>query len=113
MTMSKEKDAINLHRMLKGKIEIHNRVSLDSAASKDKNGTLELIYTPGVAYLAKEVSTNKELTYNYTSKWNNVAIVCDGTRVLGIGNIGSSICSVNKQIDDIRICIAQYGNQKK
>src|SRR6476619_7335428 len=74
--------------MLKGRIEIHNRVSLDSEASKDKNDTLELIYTPGVAYVAKEVSTNKELTYDYTSKWNNVAIVCDGTRVLGLGNIG-------------------------
>ena len=74
--------------MLKGKIEIHNRVSLDSGATKDKNDTLELIYTPGVAYVAKEVSTNKELTYDYTSKWNNVAIVCDGTRVLGLGNIG-------------------------
>jgi malate dehydrogenase (oxaloacetate-decarboxylating) len=73
--------------MLKGKIEIHNRVSIDST-SIDKNGTLELIYTPGVAYVAKEVSTNKELTYDYTSKWNNVAIVCDGTRVLGLGNIG-------------------------
>ena len=85
---SLEKDAINLHRMLKGKIEIHNRVSLDSEVSKDKNDTLELIYTPGVAYVAKEVSTNKELTYDYTSKWNNVAIVCDGTRVLGLGNIG-------------------------
>ena len=85
---SLEKDAINLHRMLKGRIEIHNRVSLDSEASKDKNDTLELIYTPGVAYVAKEVSTNKELTYDYTSKWNNVAIVCDGTRVLGLGNIG-------------------------
>ena len=85
---SLEKDAINLHRMLKGKIEIHNRVSLDSETSKDKNDTLELIYTPGVAYVAKEVSTNKELTYDYTSKWNNVAIVCDGTRVLGLGNIG-------------------------
>jgi len=85
---SLEKDAINLHRMLKGKIEIHNRVSLDSGEPKDKNDTLELIYTPGVAYVAKEVSTNKELTYDYTSKWNNVAIVCDGTRVLGLGNIG-------------------------
>jgi malate dehydrogenase (oxaloacetate-decarboxylating) len=73
--------------MLKGKIEIHNRVSIDNT-SIDKNGTLELIYTPGVAYVAKEVSTNKELTYDYTSKWNNVAIVCDGTRVLGLGNIG-------------------------
>jgi malate dehydrogenase (oxaloacetate-decarboxylating) len=82
-----EEDAINLHRMLRGKIEIHNRVSVDSP-SKDKNDTLELIYTPGVAYVAKEISKNKELTYDYTSKWNTVAIVCDGTRVLGLGNIG-------------------------
>jgi malate dehydrogenase (oxaloacetate-decarboxylating) len=85
---SLEKDAIDLHRILKGKIEIHNRVSVDSGESKDKHGVLELIYTPGVAYAAKEVSINKELTYDYTSKWNNVAIVCDGTRVLGLGNIG-------------------------
>jgi malate dehydrogenase (oxaloacetate-decarboxylating) len=85
---SLERDAINLHRILKGKIEIHNRVYIDSGESKDKHGTLELIYTPGVAYAAKEVSVNKELTYDYTSKWNNAAIVCDGTRVLGLGNIG-------------------------
>jgi malate dehydrogenase (oxaloacetate-decarboxylating) len=82
-----EEDAINLHRILKGKIEIHNRVSMDNAF-KEKNGTLELIYTPGVASVAKEISLNKELTYDYTSKWNNVAIVCDGTRVLGLGDIG-------------------------
>jgi malate dehydrogenase (oxaloacetate-decarboxylating) len=52
---SLEKDAINLHQILKGKIEIHNRVSIDSGESKDKNGILELIYTPGVAFVAKEV----------------------------------------------------------
>ncbi|MGB8101632.1 MAG: NADP-dependent malic enzyme [Nitrososphaeraceae archaeon] len=85
--MSLEEDAINLHRMLKGKIEIHNRVSIDDS-SKGNNGTLELIYTPGVAFVAKEISTNKKLAYDYTSKWNNVAIVCDGTRVLGLGDIG-------------------------
>jgi malate dehydrogenase (oxaloacetate-decarboxylating) len=73
--------------MLKGKIEIHNRISVDST-SKGKNNTLDLIYTPGVAFVAKEISTDKELAYDYTSKWNNVAIVCDGTRVLGLGNIG-------------------------
>ena len=85
--MSLEEDAVNLHRMLKGKIEIHNRVSIDTP-SKGKNDTLDLIYTPGVAFVAKEISTDKELAYDYTSKWNNVAIVCDGTRVLGLGNIG-------------------------
>jgi malate dehydrogenase (oxaloacetate-decarboxylating) len=73
--------------MLKGKIEIHNRVSIGSS-SEGKNDTLDLIYTPGVAFVAKEISTDKKLAYNYTSKWNNVAIVCDGTRVLGLGDIG-------------------------
>ena len=73
--------------MLRGKIEIHNRVSIDSS-DQGKNDTLNLIYTPGVAYVAKEISMDKKLAYDYTSKWNNVAIVCDGTRVLGLGNIG-------------------------
>ena len=73
--------------MLKGKIEIHNRVSIESS-SKTKNDILDLIYTPGVAFVAKEISTDKKLAYDYTSKWNNVAIVCDGTPVLGLGDIG-------------------------
>ena len=85
--MNRKDDAINLHRMLKGKIEIQNRVSIDNIFDEEK-GTLGLIYTPGVAYVATEISKNKELTYDYTSKWNNVAIVCDGTRVLGLGNVG-------------------------
>jgi malate dehydrogenase (oxaloacetate-decarboxylating) len=82
-----KEDAINLHRALRGKIEIHNRVSIDAGFGEEK-GTLGLIYTPGVAAVAEEISKNKELIYDYTSKWNNVAIVCDGTRVLGLGNIG-------------------------
>jgi malate dehydrogenase (oxaloacetate-decarboxylating) len=82
-----KEDAINLHKTLRGKIEIHNRVSIDAAFGEEK-GTLGLIYTPGVAYVAEEISKNKELIYDYTSKWNNVAIICDGTRVLGLGNIG-------------------------
>ncbi len=72
--------------MLKGKIEIRSRVSLDNAF--EEKGTLGLIYTPGVAYVALEIGQRKKLAYDYTSKWNNVAIICDGTRVLGLGNIG-------------------------
>jgi malate dehydrogenase (oxaloacetate-decarboxylating) len=82
-----KQDAIDLHRLLRGKIEIHNRVSVENVFEDDR-GTLGLIYTPGVAHVAEEISNNKELAYDYTSKWNNVAIICDGTRVLGLGNIG-------------------------
>jgi malate dehydrogenase (oxaloacetate-decarboxylating) len=94
-------DTINLHRILKGKIEIHNKVSLDNSFKIDESskkededeekaeeGILSLIYTPGVAYVSKEISKNEDKVYDYTSKGNNVAIVCDGTRVLGLGNIG-------------------------
>lgn len=90
--MNTKDDAINLHRLLKGKIEIQNRVSIDNIFD-DEKGTLGLIYTPGVADVATEISKNKELTYDFTSKWNNVAIVCDGTRVLGLGNIGPEAAS--------------------
>jgi malate dehydrogenase (oxaloacetate-decarboxylating) len=85
--LNKKEDAINLHKALRGKIEIQNRVSIETSFDEEE-GTLRLIYTPGVAYVAEEISKNKELIYDYTSKWNNVAIVCDGTRVLGLGNIG-------------------------
>ena len=85
--MSLKDEAINLHRVLKGKIEIQSRISLENVFEEEK-GTLGLIYTPGVAYASKEISKNKQLVYDYTSKWNNVAIVCDGTRVLGLGNMG-------------------------
>jgi malate dehydrogenase (oxaloacetate-decarboxylating) len=72
--------------MVRGKIEIQSRITLDN--TDEEKSTLGLIYTPGVAYIAREISKNKELVYDYTSKWNNVAIICDGTRVLGLGNIG-------------------------
>lgn len=85
--MSLKDEAISLHRMLKGKIEIQSRISVENLFEEEK-GTLGLIYTPGVAYVSKEISNNRELVYDYTSKWNNVAIVCDGTRVLGLGNVG-------------------------
>jgi malate dehydrogenase (oxaloacetate-decarboxylating) len=88
--LTKRDDAIELHKMLKGKIEVCSRISPnkifeDEATNK---GILDLIYTPGVAFVAHEIYRNRELVYEYTSKWNNVAIICDGTRVLGLGNIG-------------------------
>ena len=120
--LNTKEDAISLHRMLKGKIEIHNKVSIENAFDEEK-GTLGLIYTPGVAYVATEISNNKELIYDYTSKWNNVAIVCDGTRVLGLGNIGpegalpvmegkSVLFKVLGNINAIPLCIATQDKEE-
>ena len=61
---------------------------MGSSSGGNENDTLGLSYTPGVAFVAKQISLDKKLAYDYTSKWNNVAIVCDGTRVLGLGDIG-------------------------
>ena len=85
--MSLEEYVINLYRTLKGKIEIHNTIALNRSF-KGKNDVLDLIYTPGVAFVARDISKDKKLAFDYTSKWNNVAIVCDGTRVLGLGDVG-------------------------
>ena len=85
--MNLKDDSINLHRMLKGKIEIQNRVPIENIFAKE-NSLINLIYTPGVAYVASAIGEDKDLAYEFTSKWNNVAIICDGTRVLGLGNIG-------------------------
>lgn len=72
--------------MQKESSEIHNRVSVENAF--EEKWTLGLVYTPGVAYVAAEISNNKELVYDYTSKWKKVAIICGGTGVLDLGNIG-------------------------
>jgi len=114
--MTLKDDAISLHRILRGKIEIKSKVFTDGALD-GKNDTLSLIYTPGVAYVAQEISGNKSLAYEYTSKWNNVAIICDGTRVLGLGNVGpeaalavmegkSVLFKVLGGINAIPLCIA-------
>jgi malate dehydrogenase (oxaloacetate-decarboxylating) len=86
-----KEDSLNLHRILRGKIEISSRISSDNifeAEGENGKGTLGSIYTPGVAYVADEIRKHKDMAYEYTSKWNNIAIVCDGTRVLGLGNVG-------------------------
>ena len=87
--MTLEENVLNLHRILNGKIEIQNRIPIDNTSEEQKGKeTLSLIYTPGVAFAAKKISDDINLAYSYTSKWNNVAIVCDGSRILGLGNIG-------------------------
>lgn len=74
--------ALNLHRVLRGKLEVRSRVEVDSMQA------LSLAYTPGVADVCRVIADNTELVYDYTNKWNYVAVVSDGTAVLGLGNIG-------------------------
>ncbi|HOL22532.1 MAG TPA: NADP-dependent malic enzyme [bacterium] len=76
-------ESLELHRKAKGKIEIKSKVPL-----KDKKD-LSLAYTPGVAEPCMKIKEDKSLVYQYTSKWNTVAVVTDGSAVLGLGNIGA------------------------
>jgi len=80
--MNYQEKAIEMHEKWKGKLEIKSRVQLNN---KDD---LSIAYTPGVAEPCRYIHKNRELVYNYTRKWNFVAIVTDGSAVLGLGNIG-------------------------
>ncbi len=75
-------DALRLHPFYRGKIEIAPRCRVKSIDD------FAIWYTPGVAAPCKEIQKRPELAYEYTCKWNTVAVVSDGTRVLGLGDIG-------------------------
>ncbi|HXV45378.1 MAG TPA: NADP-dependent malic enzyme [Nitrososphaera sp.] len=75
-------EAIELHKRLRGKIEIRSKVSARSPHE------ISIAYTPGVAEVCLEIAADRQKAYEYTSKWNNVAIVTDGTRTLGLGSLG-------------------------
>ncbi|MHA1819628.1 MAG: NAD(P)-dependent malic enzyme [Promethearchaeota archaeon] len=74
--------AMKMHPFYRGKIQ-----TIPRCAIRDFQD-FGIWYTPGVAEPCKAIHKNKELVYEYTSKWNTVAVVSDGTRVLGLGNIG-------------------------
>ena len=76
------KDSISLHRKLRGKIFVGSKIT------PLKLDDIDLIYTPGVAKVSQHIFHNPDQKYSLTSKGNNVAIVTDGTRILGLGNIG-------------------------
>jgi malate dehydrogenase (oxaloacetate-decarboxylating) len=75
-------DSIEVHKKLRGKIFIGAKAQIKNAED------LSTLYTPGVADPCREIAKDKSLAYDYTFKWNTVAIVTDGTRVLGLGDIG-------------------------
>lgn len=80
--MDYNKAAIELHKKLRGKIEVVSR-----AETNDKD-QLATAYTPGVAEPCREIAKDKSKVYDYTRKGNLVAVVTDGSAVLGLGNIG-------------------------
>lgn len=75
-------DALKLHPFYRGKIETALKCTV-----RDFND-FAIWYTPGVAAPCREIEANPEKVYDYTNKWNTVAVVSDGTRVLGLGDIG-------------------------
>ncbi|MFB6174712.1 MAG: NADP-dependent malic enzyme [Candidatus Nanohalobium sp.] len=80
--MVDREEALELHSKNPGKISVEPSVEIESRED------LNLVYTPGVAEPCREISRGREKAYKYTSKGNLVAVVSDGTAVLGLGNIG-------------------------
>ena len=81
--MDVKKESLKLHEKLKGKIEVKGKSDLKSRED------LSLLYTPGVAEPCVRIAENKEEVYKYTMKGNSVAVISDGSAVLGLGNIGA------------------------
>ncbi len=75
-------EALALHEKTKGKLEVQLKVPLNESHD------LSLAYTPGVAEPCRQIAKNKDDVYKYTWKQNSVAVVSDGTAVLGLGDIG-------------------------
>ncbi len=110
-------EALELHKKIRGKIEIAVKVPVET--EKD----LALIYTPGVAEVSEEIAKSREKVFDYTAKWNTIAIVTDGSRVLGLGNIGpeaalpvmegkAALFKKYGDVDAIPICLSTQDTEK-
>src|SRR4030042_4889544 len=72
---------IQLSKKLGGKIEIRSKQKLTKEM-------LPILYTPGVAEVSKAIAKNKKLAFEYTIRKNTIAVISDGSAVLGLGNLG-------------------------
>ncbi|MCG3566797.1 MAG: malic enzyme-like NAD(P)-binding protein [Candidatus Phytoplasma australasiaticum] len=81
--MNNQELALKLHAQKKGKLATVSKVEVNNLKE------LALVYTPGVAEPCLKIKDNPEDVYKYTSKGNNVAVISNGTAVLGLGNIGA------------------------
>lgn len=81
--MNYDERALYIHERFRGKIEIKGKTDVKSMED------LSVVYTPGVAAPCREIYENPKEIYRYTNKQNTVAIVTDGSAVLGLGNIGA------------------------
>jgi malate dehydrogenase (oxaloacetate-decarboxylating) len=101
MTKLNEK-AINLHKKLKGKLEVKSRIKVNDSE------VLSLVYSPGVADVCEIIKQNPKATFEYTNRWNNIAIISDGSAVLGLGNIGPE--AALPVMEGKAILFKQFGN---
>lgn len=100
--MDYSKISLKVHEENKGKIEIRSKLKLETSDD------LSIAYTPGVAEPCRKIHENKENVYKYTSKGNLVAVVTDGTAVLGLGDIGPE--SAMPVMEGKSILFKEFGN---
>ncbi len=115
--MNLKEEALKLHKESKGKLA--TKLKVEVKTKKD----LSLVYTPGVAEVCKEIAANPKTVYDYTIKSNSVAVVSDGSSVLGLKNIGAEAslpvmegkCVLFKElanIDAFPICIKNQNDDE-